>query len=88
MQGTTGKRVEHRLAIAIGHLKKVKQMVEKGEYCIDILQQSLAVQSALRKVDELVLEGHLKSCVADSVKQGRADKAVAEVVEVFKKGRR
>ena len=85
---TNKKQVDHRLAIALGHLKKVRDMVGKDVYCIDILQQSMAVQKALQKVDELVLEQHLKSCVAESMRRGKFDQAVAEVVEVFEKSRR
>jgi DNA-binding FrmR family transcriptional regulator len=79
--------VEHRLKIARGHLDKVLEMVENGQYCIDILTQSQAVQAALREADALILENHLKTCVADAVVRngGEKEKAVAEVVKVFRK---
>lgn len=63
----------HRLKIARGHLDKVIDMVDKGTYCIDVVHQTMAVQSALRKIDELILENHLKTCVADSIKNGERD---------------
>ena len=75
----------HRLKIARGHLDKVIDMVAKGSYCIDIVHQSIAVQSALKKVDELILENHLKTCVADSIKKGESEEAIKEVMEVLKK---
>lgn len=75
----------HRLKIARGHLDKVINMVERGAYCIDVVHQSIAVQSALKKVDELILENHLKTCVADSIKRGESEEAIKEVVEVLKK---
>ena len=81
---TTNKRVLHRLKIARGHLDKVIQMVENGDYCIDILTQSKAVRSALAKSDELLLGHHLSHCVVDHVKHGRTDQAVAEVLNVFR----
>ena len=81
-------QVVRRLKIAKGHLERVIKMVEEGMYCIDVLQQSLAVQSALKRADELVLTHHLQTCVSDAVRQGKKDEAIAEVVEVFKKGRR
>ena len=40
-------------------------MLESGEYCIDIVHQSLAVQAALKKADEEVLKNHLETCVSD-----------------------
>lgn len=75
----------HRLQIARGHLDKVLRMVEAGEYCINIVHQSIAVQAALRKVDEIVLENHLKTCVSDSIKKGESDEAIKEVMEVIQK---
>ena len=75
----------HRLKIAKGHLEKVIKMVEGDEYCINVVHQLLAVQSALKKIDEIVLENHLKTCVADSIKKGESDTAIKEVMEVLKK---
>lgn len=75
----------HRLKISKGHLEKVIKMVESNEYCINIVHQLLAVESALRNIDELVLENHLKTCVADSIKNGDSDEAIKEVMEVLKK---
>lgn len=78
-------RITHRLKISKGHLVKVIRMVEADEYCIDIVHQLLAIQSALKNVDEIVLENHLKSCVADSIRKGESDEAIKEVMEVLKK---
>lgn len=75
----------HRLKIARGHLDKVIDMVTNDVYCIDVVHQSIAVQSALKKIDELILENHLKTCVADSIKRGESDEAIKEVMEVLKK---
>lgn len=77
--------VLHRLKIAKGHLNKVIQMEEEGSYCIDILHQSQAVQKALKEVDNLILENHLKTCASNAIKKGQSNKAIAEVMEVFKK---
>lgn len=79
------KNILHRLQIAKGHLEKVISMYKEGEYCIDIVHQSLAVQSALSSVDRLILENHLKSCVVDSIKKGDSQKVINEVVSVFDK---
>ena len=79
------KQILHRLQIAKGHLDKVITMHQNGDYCIDIVHQSLAVQAALKKVDEIILENHLRTCVADSIKEGKSDEAIKEVMEVLKK---
>ena len=81
----TQERILHRLKIAQGHLKKVVEMVESGEYCIDVIHQSQAVQRALQEADSLVLENHLKTCAAEAIKMGRQTEAVAEIMNVFKK---
>lgn len=81
----TKERILHRLKIAQGHLKKVLKMVENGEYCIDVIHQSKAVQRALQEADALTLENHLKTCAAEAIKNGKQDEAVKELMKVFKK---
>lgn len=76
----------HRLKISRGHLDKVIDMVEKDEYCLHITQQSQAVQSALQKVDELVLENHLKTCVKEAIITDKnVEEKVREIIEIFKR---
>lgn len=84
MQGSKQKII-HRLQIARGHLDKVISMVEKDAYCIDVVHQSIAVQAALKKTDEVVLENHLKTCVADSIRNGNSKEAIDEVMQVLQK---
>lgn len=79
------ERVLHRLKIARGHLEKVIKMVENDTYCIDVIHQSQAIQKALKEIDNLILENHLKGCVTDAIKDGKRDEAVAEVMNVFKR---
>jgi len=81
----TKKSILHRYQIARGHLEKVISMLESGEYCIDIVHQSLAVQAALKKADEEVLKNHLETCVSDSIKEGNSKEAIGEVMQVLKK---
>jgi CsoR family transcriptional regulator, copper-sensing transcriptional repressor len=79
------RKILHLLKIAKGHLSKVIKMKEDGAYCIDVVHQSLAVQAALKKIDERILEDHLKSCVVDSIKKGDTDKSIKEIMAVLKK---
>lgn len=81
----TRERILHRLKISKGHLEKVIKMIEEDKYCIDVLHQSQAVQAALKETDRVVLENHLRTCVADSIKSGNQEEAIKEVMEVFKK---
>lgn len=68
-------------------MQKVINMVEKGEYCINVIHQSQAIQRALQEADGLVLENHLKTCVVDHIKNGEADASIKEIMNVFKKSK-
>jgi DNA-binding FrmR family transcriptional regulator len=81
----TQERILHRLKIAKGHLEKVIKMVEEDIYCIDVLHQIQAVENALKETGNVVLENHLKSCVADAISKGKKDEAISEIMQVFKK---
>ena len=83
--GDTRNTALHRLKIARGHLDKVIRMMEAGEYCIDILTQSQAVQAQLRETDVMVLQKHLKTCVVDALRSGEKDDAVDEVIKVWRR---
>lgn len=69
-----------RLARAEGHLRAIKQMAEHGKPCAEILHQLGAVQAALRKVAQQVLEDHLDHCVRDVV----PDEQGKELIESLK----
>jgi DNA-binding FrmR family transcriptional regulator len=79
------KKILHRLKIARGHLDKVIKMTQADEYCIHVVHQSLAVSAALKKVNEVILENHLKTCVADSIKQGNETEVINEMMAVIRK---
>ena len=85
MKNNTKKETLRRLKIIEGHLKKVIKMVEEDKYCIDVLQQSLAVQNALKKVDGLILDQHLRKCVTEAMKKGnsRKEKSIKQLLIVY-----
>lgn len=87
MKTLTDKRksVGHRLAIVEGHLRKVHKMVDEGSQCLEIVHQSRAIQQALRKFDEHVMEQHLKTCLARDIKQGNPDKVTKDLLEVIER---
>lgn len=61
-----------------GQLRAIGQMVDTDVPCEDILIQINAAKSALHKVGQVVLEGHLQHCVRDGIEHGDADKTIAE----------
>lgn len=82
---STEHTILHRMKIARGHLNRVIQMIENGEYCIDVVNQSIAVQSALRQVDQLILKNHMETCVAQEIRKGNTREAVDEVLKVMER---
>ena len=81
----TQERILHRLKISKGHLEKVIKMIETDAYCINVLHQMNAVESGLKETGHLLLENHLRGCVADAIGKGQKNEAIAEIMEVFKK---
>ena len=83
---THKQNLTHRLKIVKGHIDKVIEMVEKDDYCLDIIQQTQAVKSSLEKVSEVLLENHLKTCVREAITQEKGvDEKIKEVLEAFRR---
>jgi len=64
------KAVVNRLSRAIGHLEKVKRMVEEGADCSEVLIQLAAVRSALDNTGKVILKDHMRHCMVDAVSAG------------------
>ena len=64
------KAVLNRLARAIGHLEKVKRMVEEGCDCSEVLVQLAAVRSAIDNTGKVILQDHMRHCMVDAVAAG------------------
>lgn len=78
------KKLMNRLSRIEGQIRGIKGMVEKDAYCIDILNQVSAAQSALNGFTKALLENHIKSCVVTDIKAGRED-TVEELVKTIGK---
>ena len=77
-----------RLARIEGQVRAVSRMIDDGEYCIDIITQIQAARSALQSVSKIILEKHLKHCVADALKaenQSAIDEKLKEIMIVIKR---
>lgn len=81
------ERILHRLKIARGHLNKIIRMIEEDCYCIDVLHQMQAVESAISETEGVVLENHLNTCAIDSIKKGKEKEAIEEIMTIFKKNK-
>ena len=66
-----------------GHLRGILRMVEEDGCCVDVLKQTFAVRRAIEKMEALMLEGHLQTCVVDGIKGGREEAVVEELVGLY-----
>ena len=76
-----------RLSYIEGHLKGVRKMVEEDRYCVDILKQTHAIRKALEKLETLLLDGHLRTCVVDGIQKGQAESIIEELRSLYTVGR-
>jgi len=67
------KDVSNRLARAIWHLQKVKQMVESGDDCSDVLIQLAAVKSAINNTGKVILKDHMEHCIVHALENGNIE---------------
>lgn len=74
-----------RLNRVEGQVRGVAQMIENDRYCVDVLTQVAAVQSALDAVALQLLEDHTRGCVASAVRTDGGDQAIAELMTAVKR---
>lgn len=74
-----------RLSRMEGQVRGVARMIERDEYCIDILQQTAALRAAVDAVSLLLMEDHVAGCLATAVKTGEAAPYTEEVMEVVRR---
>ncbi len=77
-----------RLSYIEGHLAGVRKMVQEDRYCVDVLKQTHAIRRAIEKLEGLMLEGHLETCVVEGIRDGRADQIVEQLRELYAVGGR
>ncbi|TCP28894.1 DNA-binding FrmR family transcriptional regulator [Scopulibacillus darangshiensis] len=77
------EQVINRLKRIEGQVRGIQNMVENDRYCMDILIQLSAIQSAIKKVGYSVMERHTKMCVAHSIKNGDDDSMIDELLEII-----
>ncbi len=75
--------IDARLASIEGHIKGIRKMVQDDVYCVDVLKQTFAIERALQKVEQEILKGHLATCVPSGFKQGRNEKMIEELTDLF-----
>jgi len=80
------KEASKRLKNIEGHISGIRRMIDEGEYCIDIIRQIHAVHAALNKVNKMILEEHMNSCLITAVRGedlSERERVLDEIAEVF-----
>ena len=78
------KSLIHRLNRIEGQIRAIRDMVEKGDYCTDILMQSAAVTAAVNAFNKELLANHIRTCVAQDIRDGK-DEIIDELVATLQK---
>ena len=74
-----------RLSRIEGQVRGIARMIEREEYCVDILQQTAALRAAVDAVSILILEDHVQCCGRTAAERGEADQYVDEVIDVVRR---
>ena len=86
MNDETTTDILNRLKSIEGHVRGIQRMIENGDYCIDTVNQILAVQRAMQKVNGMVLDRHLHTCVTTAI-QGddprERERVIGEIMGIF-----
>ena len=86
MQDERTTDIVRRLKSVEGHVRGVERMVGEDAYCIDVVNQILAIQRALKKVSGLVLDQHLHHCVTSAIRgtdDNEKEQVLGELLQVF-----
>ncbi|MFB4163547.1 metal-sensitive transcriptional regulator [Alteribacillus sp. JSM 102045] len=75
----------NRLKRIEGQVRGIHNMVENDRYCVDILNQIAAIQSAMNKVSLALMEDHTNHCVANAIKNGNGEESIEELIELMKR---
>lgn len=81
---TSKEKIMQRLKIVEGQIRGLQQLIENDTYCIDVITQTSAAKQALSNIEDLLLEGHLGHCAVNQIKKGETEKAVSEILKVYK----
>ncbi len=83
MEDTTRQDVLKRMSYIEGHLAGVRRMIQEDKYCPEVLKQTFAVRRAIEKMEAIILEGHLHTCVATGIRDDREDEVIGELLELY-----
>jgi DNA-binding FrmR family transcriptional regulator len=84
MTPETRRQALRRMKIIAGQVQALEKQLEDDRYCMDVLDLSLSIQRALRSLDGLVIEGHLRTHVVEMMTGDQQDRAVSELLRLYR----
>ncbi len=91
MDANQKKEMITRLKSVEGHVRGVQRMMDEDAYCIDVIKQVMAVQRALDKVNSLILDNHLNTCVTTAIRgddPNDRQRVIGELLGIFETSRK
>jgi DNA-binding FrmR family transcriptional regulator len=77
------QKLIRRLQIIEGQVRGLQAMIKDDKYCIDVITQTSAVKQALSGIEDILMEGHLGSCLVHQIQKGQVEKATKEILRVY-----
>jgi CsoR family transcriptional regulator, copper-sensing transcriptional repressor len=84
MEKSNKEKILRRLKILEGQMRGLQEMIKRDTYCIDVITQTSALKQGLSNIEDILLEGHLGHCAVNQIKNGKTEKAVGEILKVYK----
>ena len=84
MTPETRRQALLRMKIISGQVQVLEKQIEDDRYCMDVLDLSLSIQKALRSLDGLVIEGHLRTHVIEMMTGGEEERAISELLRLYR----
>ena len=81
-------KISRQLKVIEGQIRGLQKMVADEQYCINVITQTSAVRNSLGSIEEKMLESHLSTCAVKQMKGKNAEKAVKEILAVYKLAKR
>lgn len=76
-----------RLKTVRGHMDGVIAMVERDAYCVDLMKQVAALQASLERVNRVLLQNHLETCVTEAIQSGSGEAKIQELIDALRYNR-
>ena len=72
-----------QLTVIVDHLSHIRRMINENQYCPDILQQTYRLRKKIEKLEAIILEHHLSTCVSIGIRAGDTERVITELVQMY-----